>query len=720
MSKAAFTGRLVWLHRWLALALTPIFLLVIATGGILAFVPITEDLSQPVARASVDSVALLRTIDTVDPDGTATMVTVAPDGRTVTLTLAGTPKTFTVADATPVAETAPAAPASDFFHTVENLHKNLAIGAGFLVQIAAYAMVLIVVIGPLLAWPRLANTLSGWHRAMGWFLLPLVLMLPLTGVLMSLGVGGAELPPLNGGRTTPVAALHTAASEIDLGNLVSARSFKGGRVLITMASEPGIYVASAASVTPMTEGPGLVKSLHEGTWGGMWSGLLNFVGSVALIALTVTGLLSWWRRRRLNAATAIDTGAEILVAHASHTGTAARLAEATATRLRAAGHPVALAALGAVEPADLARYREVLIIASTTGEGELPDSGLRFLKRLDGTRLDSVAYDLLGLGDRRYATFCGGAETLDARLRAAGARPRHPMQRADGEPGPAWRDWLGGIHPALDLKEAPETADTPVTLMLATRALMTDPSVSESYHLEFTSDTPVDYRPGDLLVFTPQGHAPRYYSISSAEAKRITLTVGLARFTDSEGQAHTGVASGLLCLDLPVGTTIRAAVRRHDAFRAPAAARPLVMIAAGCGIAPFVGYLAERRRRAASAPAWMFFGCRRRQGDFLYRDQLEADLAAGTLARLSTAFSRDADPAYVQDRMRAEGEELYRWLTTEDAAIRVCGRATTLGHGVEQALIDILHRFEGLDDEAARRRLDDWRQSGKLAFDLFD
>lgn len=716
----AFTDikrRLVWLHRWLALALAPVLLLVTLSGGILAFVPVTESLT-PADDTRIDGAALVRTINDVDPAGKATMVMPADGGTAVTLVRDGMWRTYALEGGQLLRE---APPPFDFFHTVESLHRNLLIGAGIVVEIAAWAMLAIVVIGPLLAWPRFANNLMGWHRVAGWIVLPLVLMLPLTGVLMTLGIGGPGLPPATGGRTTPVAALtRAAAAGIDLSGLTLARGFRQGRVLIT-TSAPATYVATATEVVPMTGGPGLVRELHEGTWAGAWSGLLNALGAAVLFGLAVTGMLSWWRRRRTDRAGSLDQGARILIAHVSHTGTAAALARASADALRRRGEAVACAALGTVSPADLAGYETILIIASTTGEGELPDSGRRFLTALGSQRLDGVRYHLLALGDRRYAKFCGGARLLDDALAAAGARATTPMTCADGDPATPWRDWLTRLFPGSELRDV-QSADRPVSLTLEGRTRLTaenDPDVAESWHIVLTAGEDLDYRPGDLLIIAPDGAAPRSYSIGSADPRRIELTVGLARYRDTEGREHFGLASGLLCRDLAPGERIAAVLHRHEAFRAPAdLSHPLVMIAGGCGIAPFIGFIEERRGRAEAGPVWLIFGCRKQAGDFLHRARLEADLAAGALGRLSTAFSREGERLHVQDRMRAEGRELCRWLLQDGAFVRVCGRSE-LGQGVETALVDILVEFGGRDREAARREIEGWRQSGRLAFDLF-
>ena len=81
-------------------------------------------------------------------------------------------------------------------------------------------------------------------------------------------------------------------------------------------------------------------------------------------------------------------------------------------------------------------------------------------------------------------------------------------------------------------------------------------------------------------------------------------------------------------------------LRRGGAFGPPdSLATPLVMIGPGTGVAPFRGFLQHRRAQAAAqgaggeggaadskGAAWLFFGCRREDQDFLYKDDLQASV----------------------------------------------------------------------------------------------
>jgi sulfite reductase (NADPH) flavoprotein alpha-component len=79
-------------------------------------------------------------------------------------------------------------------------------------------------------------------------------------------------------------------------------------------------------------------------------------------------------------------------------------------------------------------------------------------------------------------------------------------------------------------------------------------------------------------------------------------------------------------------------------------------------------------------------------------------LKDGTLSRLDTAFSRDqGDKVYVQDCMRENAEDLWRWLR-DGAHFYVGGDAMRMARDVD-ATLRLVAMTEGRLDEAQAR---DW------------
>ncbi|MFD5264954.1 molybdopterin-dependent oxidoreductase [Streptomyces sp. NPDC058335] len=197
---------------------------------------------------------------------------------------------------------------------------------------------------------------------------------------------------------------------------------------------------------------------------------------------------------------------------------------------------------------------------------------------------------------------------------------------------------------------------------------------------------------------------PRLYSISSSpltDPHLVSLTVSVVRYENLAGRPRQGVCSPFLA-DAGPGTEVPVHVQRSPHFRPPAdPATPMVMVGPGTGVAPFVGFLEERRARGHRGPNWLFFGEQQRATDFYYEEELTALLADGTLERLDTAFSRDQRAKiYVQDRMREHGSQLWSWLR-DGAHFYVCGDASRMARDVDQALRDIAVVHGGLGEAEA-------------------
>jgi sulfite reductase alpha subunit-like flavoprotein len=197
---------------------------------------------------------------------------------------------------------------------------------------------------------------------------------------------------------------------------------------------------------------------------------------------------------------------------------------------------------------------------------------------------------------------------------------------------------------------------------------------------------------------------PRLYSISSSPLTaphEVSLTVSVVRYDSPDGRPRQGVCSPFLA-DAAPGSPVPVAVRPAPHFRVPAdPAAPMVMIGPGTGVAPFLGFLDERRARGHRGPNWLLFGEQHRATDFYYEPELAAFRADGTLTRLDTAFSRDQRAKlYVQDRLREHGPLLWKWLQ-EGAHLYVCGDASRMAKDVDRALRGIAADHGGHSAESA-------------------
>ncbi|TLD05201.1 uncharacterized protein PgNI_09177 [Pyricularia grisea] len=235
----------------------------------------------------------------------------------------------------------------------------------------------------------------------------------------------------------------------------------------------------------------------------------------------------------------------------------------------------------------------------------------------------------------------------------------------------------------------------------------------------------------------------RQYSISSSPLANpttasITYSVLDSPSTSGHGR-HVGVCSSYLAT-LEPGQKVQVSVRPGAVgFRPPppspsdaAPTTPVVMIAAGTGIAPFRAFLQERaemlRNGRVLAPAVLFFGCRGPGDEDLYRDELDAWEEEGVLDGVFRAYSRDhaaegAGCRYVQDRVRAERRRVGE-MWEQGARVYVCGSAK-MGEGVKDAMLSIIieRSREANGEEMGADEAEEYFQSmrnQRYAVDVFD
>ncbi|WAC94286.1 bifunctional nitrate reductase/sulfite reductase flavoprotein subunit alpha [Mycobacterium sp. Aquia_213] len=196
---------------------------------------------------------------------------------------------------------------------------------------------------------------------------------------------------------------------------------------------------------------------------------------------------------------------------------------------------------------------------------------------------------------------------------------------------------------------------------------------------------------------------PRLYSISSSPKEcpgEAHLTVSPVRY-NYQGIPRRGVCSTYLA-DRSPGDRVAVYLQPSSNFRPPSQSdTPMIMIGPGTGIAPFRGFLQERRALGHTGPNWLFFGEQHAETDYYYRDEIEKMHADGLLTELDLAFSRDQqEKVYVQHLMRKRGAQLWSWLQ-DGAQLYVCGSADPMAKDVDRALCEIAAEHGNLDLDAA-------------------
>lgn len=210
--------------------------------------------------------------------------------------------------------------------------------------------------------------------------------------------------------------------------------------------------------------------------------------------------------------------------------------------------------------------------------------------------------------------------------------------------------------------------------------------------------------------------APRMYSISSSplqlpNAVQVAFTV--VKYPTPAG-VRQGVATTWLqqqCQPILAGQVqpreaqirLPMYLRRGGSFGVPKLesglpnlAAPMLMIGPGTGVAPFRGFLQQRQQQLKGhtgevGATCLYFGCRNKAEDYLYRQDLEQLRDEGVLKTLHVAFSRaQSEKVYVQHLMKSNSQNVCDLLQHPEIHVYVCGDGSSMAKDVHSTLTDIL------------------------------
>ncbi|CAL8311552.1 unnamed protein product [Merluccius merluccius] len=277
---------------------------------------------------------------------------------------------------------------------------------------------------------------------------------------------------------------------------------------------------------------------------------------------------------------------------------------------------------------------------------------------------------------------------------------------------------------------------------------------------EFTSCTP----PLSLLIEHLPKLQSRPYSVASSSLRhpgRLRFVFNVVEHPACSGrpEGRQGLCSGWLSdLVTPIlvlsGTSessggqalppkIHVNMRPSGSFQPPSDPTvPLIMVGPGTGVAPFIGFLQQREIERQDNPdtvfgeTWLFFGCRHKEGDYLFREELEGFLSSGTLTHLKLCFSRDAAevvpafslpppmpppacPRYVQHNLLLHSQHISRLLLQHNACLYVCGDAKNMAKDVNDTLMGIMRAELQLDQLDAMKRLAALREEKRYLQDIW-
>jgi len=247
----------------------------------------------------------------------------------------------------------------------------------------------------------------------------------------------------------------------------------------------------------------------------------------------------------------------LTIAYATDSGNSEEVA-ATAKKLAGKqGFSPKLLDFADVTATDLAKAKNLLIIASTWGEGDPPERAAEAYDALmdeNAPRFEGVNFSVLALGDSSYVNFCEVGKRLDERLEQLGGHRIADRIDADLDfEDPATRWTSGALDRLLDVAEpgsavsVSPSADI-VHLDFPTSAyskanpfpaeitelvnLNGSRSAKETYHIELSLEgSGLTFEPGDSLGIIAENH--------EAMVAEVMMAAGLSGDSDLERRLRT-------------------------------------------------------------------------------------------------------------------------------------------------------------------------------------
>ncbi|BDA16997.1 sulfite reductase [NADPH] flavoprotein alpha-component [Aeromonas caviae] len=222
-------------------------------------------------------------------------------------------------------------------------------------------------------------------------------------------------------------------------------------------------------------------------------------------------------------AEAAAPGGSLTILYGSQTGNAKGVASAIKAQAEARGLPVTLTSMADYKPKQLKKESHLLVVVSTYGEGEPPESAVDLFEQLKKGKvgkLEGLKFAVLGLGDSSYEFFCQTGKDFDGFLAKAGAERIHELASLDVDYQDAAKTWgeqavaavaatlsagaatasvAGSVQAAVGHSQYNKENPFPARLSVNQKITGRD-STKDIRHIEINlEESGITYQPGDAL-----------------------------------------------------------------------------------------------------------------------------------------------------------------------------------------------------------------------------
>lgn len=212
----------------------------------------------------------------------------------------------------------------------------------------------------------------------------------------------------------------------------------------------------------------------------------------------------------------------VTVMYGSQTGTAEGLAKKLVKTLKKGNFAPEIHDMATYDRNRLAKERNLLIITSTYGDGEPPDTATdlhSWLLSDAAPRLEGVSYSVLALGDSSYPDFCKCGIEFDNRLSALGANRIYSRVDVDVDPDSPYAEWSNAVLATLapgssqivakdssqaETLEIGYSKSNPFPASVVENRNLNGPGDKQTHQIAFSlADSDLSYEVGDALGVYP-------------------------------------------------------------------------------------------------------------------------------------------------------------------------------------------------------------------------
>lgn len=434
---------------------------------------------------------------------------------------------------------------------------------------------------------------------------------------------------------------------------------------------------------------GVSLNLHTGRSSIVWAIVLG-IASVNILFFIYSGFVITIRRRRSRIKNKYNASeARYVLLAGSENGSTLHFAGAIHKQLLDNKEISFLGELN--QYTQFPKAEHIVVFTSTYGLGDAPSNAGKLSRLVDEVKqAQLMKVSVVGFGSNAYPDFCGYAREVNELLTAQDwAEPVLDLHTVDDKSPEHFVSWVKNwnLQTGLSLATTPALYNqVPADLqkmMVLEKTLIHE--AEQTFMLTLRIPGRTKFRSGDLLaVYPANDNRERLYSIGKVD-NNIQLLV--------KYHEH-GLGSEYLYALQP-GAVIKARVIVNATFHFPQKSPVVVMISNGTGIAPFLGMVAQNKKRAE---ARLYCGFRHQtEMTHQYNSFINKQVEQQHLEAVHFAYSRQDNYCYVMDLIKRDAEQFARWLSI-GATIMLCG-SLAMQRDVEAVIdaIGIARNSKGID-----------------------